>query len=1073
MFGTSFGQQQSNNTSSFGFGQTQQPAQTSSLFGQPTQPVTSSPFGAPAANKNQPASSPFGSISGSSPFGGLNAQPAASLASQGQGTGAVPFSAFEENDTSKAGKLDRYETITMMPQYASSSLQELRWQDYQANRKGPTNAPTAGFGFGQTQSASTQTGIFRQPSGQSSFGGSAFGQAQPAASGGLFGSNNNSINTGSSLFGNSNAQTSSNPFGGASTGGIFGQDAGTNTTSGGFGSTGFGATSAPSATGFGFGTSNTSNNGTFGQNNTSNSSSLFGAKPASSGTGLFGQPANSNTGAGFGFGNSNTQTQNPFGAVNSNTGTGSNLFGQPANSGNTFGHSTGTSSGFFGSSNNNSNTGSGLFGQKQQTGTFGQMNSNQAGSTGFGQNNTASTGFFGQNNIPNSGTQGSSLFGQSTNNVSSGGLFGQNNTTSSSPFGQAQNQTQNQSGLGFGSALNKPAGGLFGQQTINTTFGQNNNGGTPFDKPTGGLFGQSSNQTGQPGFGLNNPQNNNNSSGGLFGQKQKPTFGFGQNNNNNTQKGGSSLFGNSASKPAGGLFGQNSASGTVSGGGLFGANNSNTNNSGITTGSVFGGPSSTTNTQAPTFGTLGANAANSGASTGGLFCKPAGSGGLFGNNTTTPNPLGSGGLFGTANGNANNEAPAFGLNNQTNTGSGLFSANKPAASSGGLFGGASSGINSSGSGCSFGASLGAQQPQTGSTPVASIDNNAYLSNPLFSSVQQQPDSALQSGDPAAVPKNKSASFKLPTGTLLAQVMQPRPLPRGRRISLQVHLDLEKKSGKASDERSGLSSTAVPATLLKEESPEKFRNVLYSSTTDDIILNTEAFDFARQGMRHITFNGGAAPQADSVSTPSRLSKELKARENSQGSPNISQIEETPSLASVNDDESVCIGSTSLEASLQQDASDTPDNELVDSHGYWISPARHKLINMTMKELRKVKDFRVGQRTQGFVEFMEPVDLSNYSNVQAQVCGHIVAFGERSFCLYPVESERPPVGQGFNVKHRVTLYGVFARTRDTREPVRDPEHPVAKKFAKRLQSQGKYVSWSAQTGTWTFEVDPARK
>lgn len=1078
MFGSSFGQQPSNASSSFGFGQPAQPAQTSSLFGQPAQPAASSPFGAPAATSNQPAASPFGSLSGSSPFGGLNAQPAASIASQGQGTGVVPFSAFEENDTTKAGKVDRYETITMMPQYANSSLQELRWQDYQANRKGPANAPVAGFGFGQSQPATTQPGIFGQPSNQSSFGGgSAFGQSQPSTSGGLFGSNNNTTNTGSNLFGSNNTQSSSSPFGGASAGGLFGQNASTNTTPSGFGSTGFGTNSTPSATGFGFGAANTANSGTFGQNNNSTSGSLFGAKPAAApSSSLFGQPASTNTGSGFGFGSNNTQTQNPFGAANTNSGagTGTSLFGQQANSGSAFGQSagSGTGSGFFGSNNNTGNTGSGLFGQNnsQQTGAFGQPNNFQAGTSAFGQNNNANKGFFGQNSNSNSNTQGGGLFGQSTNNSNSGGLFGQNNTASSSPFGQPQNQ----SGLGLGSALNKPTGGLFGQQSGNTAFGQNNNGGSSFDKP-GGLFGQNSTQNNQSGFGLNSSQNNNsagNSTGGLFGQQQKPAFGFGQPNNNNTQTGGSSLFGTSAPKPTGGLFGQNPGSGTASGGGLFGANNNNNNSTGTNAGSLFGGTSSSTNAQAPGFGSLGNNAANTGTSTGGLFGKPSGGGGLFGNNAAPSSSSGSGGLFGNTSGNANNGAPGFGLNNQTNTSGGLFSTNKPAAPSGGLFGGASTGLNSSGLGNSFGASLGGQQPQTGSTPVASIDSNAYLSNPLFSSVQQQPNSALQSGEPAAVPKNKSASFKLPTGTLLAQVMQPRPLPKGTRISSQVQ-DLEKKSENGTDGLSELNNFSKPSISQKEDASEKFRNVLYSKTTDDIILDTEAFDFARHGMRLITSNSKEAPQAVSVSTPSRLLKESKAREESTGSPDLSQIEAAHSLASVNDDDDAQIENTSLDTSLPQNSSDTPDNELVDSHGYWISPARHKLVNMTMKELRKVKDFRVGQRTQGFVEFMEPVDLSNFSNVQAQVCGHIVAFGERSFCLYPVESERPPIGQGFNVKHRVTLYGVFARARDTREPVRDPEHPIAKKFAKRLQSQGKFVSWSAQTGTWSFEVDPASK
>ncbi|KAK9829955.1 hypothetical protein WJX72_008858 [[Myrmecia] bisecta] len=93
-----------------------------------------------------------------SPFGGSAAP---------SGTRLVPFRKVQDQDSSTtaggAKTLVYFNTITAMPEYQSKSLEELRWEDYQAGVKGNTT--------------------LQQPHQQGAFGqaGSPFGTPQPAA----------------------------------------------------------------------------------------------------------------------------------------------------------------------------------------------------------------------------------------------------------------------------------------------------------------------------------------------------------------------------------------------------------------------------------------------------------------------------------------------------------------------------------------------------------------------------------------------------------------------------------------------------------------------------------------------------------------------------------------------------------------------------------------------------------------------------------------------------------------------------------------------------------------------------
>ncbi|XP_023019445.2 nuclear pore complex protein Nup98-96 [Leptinotarsa decemlineata] len=382
---TAFGQQ--NKPTGFGFGaQTTQPT----LFGQQAQPQQTTSMFQPAAG------SLFG---GSTAFGGQ----------QSTGT-VVKFNPVTGTDTMMKGGVaqsinTKHHSITCMKEYENKSFEELRFEDYAANRKGPQQQ--SGFGtttpFGTTVSSAPT--LFGQPDASKSAFGQTTGFGQTTTT---FGQN-----TGFGL-GTQQQQT----------GGLFGKPA-----------TGFGATTSTPSLNFGFGSTQTAN--PFGATQAkpfgSSSGSIFGTNTATTqaptfGTGLFGQ--------------TNT-TQNTAGT----------LFGKPAQPTTGFGATPNTGFSF----STPASTQPSLFSQPSKP-LFGQPTTN----TGFGQTNNAfgattspfansfaktTTPAFGT--TPNTGfgttLGGGSLFGNTTNKP--GGLFG-NNTGSTGLFGASNNTVMGVSGFG-------------------------------------------------------------------------------------------------------------------------------------------------------------------------------------------------------------------------------------------------------------------------------------------------------------------------------------------------------------------------------------------------------------------------------------------------------------------------------------------------------------------------------------------------------------------------------------------------------------------------------------------------
>ncbi|XP_026213261.1 nuclear pore complex protein Nup98-Nup96 isoform X3 [Anabas testudineus] len=423
LFGSNtFSQPASSSSTSTGFGFGAPSGTSTSLFGNTGTGTSGGLFSQQnnAFGANKPTS--FGSFgtstsSGglfgstnttSNPFGGTTSLFGGSGFSAAQQPGTtIKFNPPTGNDTMvKAGVTTsintKHQCITAMKEYENKSLEELRLEDYQAGRKGPTNpmAPGTGGLFGSaTPTSSAATGLFGSTAPNTSF---SFGQNKSSfgATTGGFGT------TTGGLFGQQNQQQAGSLFK------PFGQPTTTQSTGFSFGNTNT------------MGQANTSSMGLFGNTAASQSGGLFGTSQTSTatgfgtGTGLFGQ-----TSTGFG----NVGTQSLFG--NKTTGFGTTTTSAPSFGTGLFGNKpaltlgTGTNTSTFGFGANPA--GGGLFGNKPATGGLG---------TGLGTSfgtavGTGQTSLFGNNQ---------NKLGTTLGTMGTFGTTGFNSGTSTLGFGAPQ-----------------------------------------------------------------------------------------------------------------------------------------------------------------------------------------------------------------------------------------------------------------------------------------------------------------------------------------------------------------------------------------------------------------------------------------------------------------------------------------------------------------------------------------------------------------------------------------------------------------------------------------------------------
>jgi nuclear pore complex protein Nup98-Nup96 len=814
-----------------------------------------------------------------------------------------------------------------------------------------------------------------------------------------------------------------------------------------------------------------------------------------------------------GFGASNAAS--PFGATgNAGSGFGASTgFGAPTSntSGGLFGSNNTNTAGGFGSSfgaSNKSNQSGGLFGTTNTSAGFGATNT----STGFGSG--SAFGAAKPSTFGSSGTTGGGLFGSTNNNASTfgannsastAGMFGASNTQSS-PFGANTNNTSgglfgsNNNAGGFGSTANTNTGGsLFGSaNNTSNAFGGNN--ASPFgannqSKPAFG-FGSNINAAGTTstgfGFGSSNAPTsttsgglfaNNNAgnanAGSMFGNPSTPA-------NNNT----TNLFG--ANKPAsGGLFGANNNA--VSSGGLFGST-AGTNN---TSGGLFGNTNNATSGglfgAKPAGTTTGFGATNNAAPSGGLFgAKPSSTGfgasttggGLFGNNNNTGgNALGvpaasSGGLFGGATNNPSTLGSAGGLfGNKPSGTTGATGFGAP-TTGGGLFGNTNTGTTQPSTGGLFGSNANAQTKPSlfGNTLGAS---NTTSAGGLFGQSQAQPQT--QQG-----------------GLFGQQQQQAQP---GQSYQFVATLDSNPYGNNPLFNNGGmtvpLQSTVTPVNALAiakpvaAEAKQPTLTSAYRLAPKPLFVATNGKKSSPTGSPKLTAPTkvlGSSSKANSnllnnatddallsdfmITTGPKINKTLF---NATPKKAIRGIDEEKEKSPLKIEES----KTSSEVHGVQSAAETKvvpptreeDTSFVDEDGYWMSPSLDELENMSLLELRKVSSFSVGRKGFGKIEFLDEVDLTTMGSLAA-IPGGIIVFLRQSCVVYPQDvMEAPPQGEGLNVSAKITLEGCFPLAKDTRKPIKDVSHALYKKHLARLQNQPgtKFVSYDSKTGTWTFTVE----
>ncbi|KAK7202922.1 nuclear protein 96-domain-containing protein [Myxozyma melibiosi] len=1003
---------------------------------------------------------------------------------QSSGTGSA-FGGFNNNNNNTNQQAPLFGSNTASTNPAFGSTTSTTGAFGQTSAFGSNTAPASGGLFGQNNNTNNQS------SGFSGFGNAArptFGAASTGFGG-------NATNTGGGLFGSTQTNTASttSPFGGNSAFGStnnttspFGQTNTTPSSGGLFGSAaakpssafgGFGSTSTNTSPAAGFGGSFGSANGATNQGTaltpfqplkekepTSNVTSVYqsiSCMPAyqkysfeelreqdyaqgrrygnSTGAGAFGKPT------GFGSGTFG-QTNTGFGQTN-NTPGGNGLFGNANN------NSPSTTGGFgstaFGANNTNNtnNTSGGLFGQKPATGgLFGSTNTGSTSGGMFGSNNTSnafgatnnttSAPAFGQTNTTGSAFGGG--FGANNNNQpkpafgatgTTGGFggFGANNTASAAPaFGGSTATTFGAPAAGAAAGTGT---GLFGNTNTNTGFGQTNTSTTP----AFGGFGAANNNaaaTSQPstfgGFGATANNNNaaqtkpafggfgaggfgstttNTTSTPMFGQsqnnQQKPAFGFGQTQPNQQQP------------AAGGLFGSNNTT-QPSTGGLFGSAN-NTNN---TSGGLFG---ANNNTQ----------------SSGGLFGAKPQTGGLF----SAAQPQQNNGLFG---GGGLNAAGGFGTQNNSS-----------------MFGNSQQQGNSMFGGSQFGGVGGQQQ-----NPLqASIDQNPFGANPLFSSTSGPNQS---SPGPIATPISNAAQKKKPA-LLPTYKLSPRPASSPR-----------PKSANGRSASGSLSSGSGSNGSVMSKS------LLFDGLADKAILSSDAFS-PRNDIRKLVIDKrvteselltGGGDLGKFSATPSKEPKEVpkpravpEMKETTTNAPSLfakavsAPVEKKEEPATPN-----VTASTETPASSLAKPAATFDSPSFDNDGYWSYPSRLALRKMSLKELSEVADFQVGRKGYGEVSFSRPVDLSTFAHPE-QIPGQYVIFGNKTCAVYPDDINKPEVGKGLNIPATITLENCWPIKKDTKEPILDPDHPAIPRHLQRLKSYAgtKFVTYMADKGTWVFTVE----
>ncbi|KAK3588728.1 hypothetical protein CHS0354_019194 [Potamilus streckersoni] len=838
----------------------------------------------------------------------------------------------------------------------------------------------------------------------------------------------------------------------APTGGLFGQNTSSSTTTGLFGggqqTTTFGGSQN---TGFTFGSTPSASGGLFGQNN------------QSTGGGLFATPV-SNTAFG-----AKTPGFSGFSATGNAASTGSTLFGAQSSGSSLFGQTSG-------------------FASTATSGTTVKFNPPNGQDTivknGVTTNiNTKHQCITAMKEYENKSIEELRLEDYVANRKGKqqqavGSLFGTTPATQTTGFnfGGASSGTGFGTSGGFGTSTGTS---LFGQQQSTSLFGQQNK--TAFGTTTAASTGL--------GFGTNTGTGTS-----LFGQQQKPVGLFGT-NPVTTQ---SSLFGAGTGTTFGststfqptafgtpqqqntGLFAQKLPAFGTSTAGSTGFSF----NAGSSQGSsnLFAKPLS--NNTFTGFNTASTATSGFGTSGGGLFntSKP----GTFGFNTTTSAPsfgFGTGMSTGTNLFGNTQSKPAFG-NLGTTTGNTAFGSgfNAPNFNLGGI----TSTLGQT-SGPSTTSSNTVQLQQT----ILALAHSPYGDSPLFRNIK--PTSTKL--EDVLKPTNPAAQKAALAQTGLYKVSN-RPTAKVKPKSIHGILNGGKSQlfdGLEDDDFSFGNDTFVPRKSVK-------KLVIKKTGENDSSIRSRASSIAEESpspqiepvaIQHSTFISRSTP--DHITQQNveeeRLDTENIIRSKEMPDP-ISDtpnkdMDDTIALLNVRNkvisqepsmklqDTSVLSHSSASENDSMDERPTTPPpphpaGVVLRRPGYFTVPNLEELAELVDENGDCfVEDFTIARDGYGSIYFPGVTNVANLN------LDDIVFFRRKEVVVYPDDDNKPPVGEGLNKKAEITLDCVWPRDKSVGTPIKDAEKLKAMKWQDKLEENSlrngaKFVDYRPETGSWVFEV-----
>lgn len=158
---------------------------------------------------------------------------------------------------------------------------------------------------------------------------------------------------------------------------------------------------------------------------------------------------------------------------------------------------------------------------------------------------------------------------------------------------------------------------------------------------------------------------------------------------------------------------------------------------------------------------------------------------------------------------------------------------------------------------------------------------------------------------------------------------------------------------------------------------------------------------------------------------------------------------------------------------------PDSQTLDESlttpqegDYCAEPSISTLSKLGYEELAKVEGLVIRRIGYGEIRFLEPVDLTTLAKL-SDLLGEQVRFDEMECSVYPDSDgvDKPPPGNGLNVRARITLLRCWPLDKATRQPIKDHKHPSAVKHLKRLKNMKDttFEGFDVAEGKWTFIVE----